>query len=170
MKARWYQRHARECAALLAALAAFCCAGCGGGGTASYGSTHGRNASIAQLRLGEAVDGVIDEIGQPRDVTKEGRSEELNYGEWQLRFTDGKLASKSIVRGPQGRLPDSPKVTTPRVLGLRLGMSIDAVERQLGRPQNLSETWEGNEERVSNLRYGEWQLTFVNGRLDQRER
>lgn len=121
----------------------------------------------AHVPLGTPVQAVLGELGRPSTRVREGRTEALNFAGWDLEFQDGRLARKSTARFPKGgALPKSN--FNEVVLGLSLGETIDEVRPQLGRPERIIETWEGHDEKVTVLGYGGWQITFVNGRLEER--
>jgi hypothetical protein len=56
------------------------------------------------------------------------------------------------------------------IAGLPTGIPKSRVEAQLGTAESIYEIWEGSDERVTVLRYGLWELTFVDGQLEQKAR
>jgi len=145
--------------------------GCGNGGSGSDASVRRSPVEVeglaARMQLGTSVQAVLGELGRPSTRVVEGRTEALNYGGWDLEFEDRRLARKSTSRNPRGGV--RPKSNFNKVvLGLTLGETIDEVRPKLGRPEGIIETWEGHDEKVTVLRYGGWQITFVNGRLEER--
>jgi hypothetical protein len=144
--------------------------GCGGGGESVRSIPPSAvRASFTQRGSGASAEEVLKLLGPPISRVSEGGREELNYGVGQVVINDGRLERKTIVRSPA---PESQRatVTTKEILGLSLGAPLRSVERQLGLPEASYETWEGQNERVAVLRYGEWQLTFVEDHLTQRSR
>jgi hypothetical protein len=119
------------------------------------------------MPLGTSVQAALRELGQPSDRAVEGRNEALYYGGWELEFEGGRLARKSTERFPKGGV--RPKSNFDKVvLGLTLGETIAEVRPKLGRPERIIETWEGHDEKITDLGYGGWRITFVNGRLEER--
>jgi hypothetical protein len=145
-------------------------AGCGGSSvtTAAGVGSGDLNARLVRLPLGASESEALANLGKPLDRVDEGPTEVLNYGLWQLTFEGGQLSSKSTVRVPTDGGRNNHRVDTAAVLGLHLGESSGAVWKKFGSPESLSVTWEGDDEKVTVLNYGPWQLTFVNGRLEQR--
>ncbi|HVS99843.1 MAG TPA: hypothetical protein VHE08_04940 [Solirubrobacterales bacterium] len=119
------------------------------------------------MPLGTSVQGALRELGRPSSEVVEGRNEALIYGGWHLEFEGGRLARKSIERFPKGGARPKSKFDKV-VLGLKLGEKIAEVRRKLGRPERIIETWEGHDEKVTELGYGGWRITFVNGVLEER--
>lgn len=118
----------------------------------------------ARMPLGTSLQGALRELGRPSNKVVEGRNEALIYGGWHLEFEGGRLARKSIERFPKGGV--RPKSDFDKVvLGLSLGETIADVRPKLGRPERIIETWEGHNEKVTELGYGGWRITFVNGVL-----
>lgn len=145
--------------------------GCGSGGSGSVASvrrSHGQAEELAaRMPLGTSVQAALRELGQPSDRAVEGRNEALYYGGWELEFEGGRLARKSTERFPKGGV--RPKSNFDKVvLGLTLGETIAEVRPKLGRPERIIETWEGHDEKITDLGYGGWRITFVNGRLEER--
>jgi hypothetical protein len=145
--------------------------GCGHGGSGSVASVKRPRGEVeelaARMPLGTSVQGALRELGRPGSRVVEGRNEALNYGGWDLEFEGGRLTRKSIERFPKGGV--RPKSNFDKVvLGLTLGETIAEVRPKLGRPERIIETWEGRDEKVTDLGYGGWRITFVNGRLEER--
>jgi hypothetical protein len=145
--------------------------GCGSGGSGSVVSVrrpHGEAEELAgRMQLGTSVQAALRELGRPSGRAVEGRDEALDYGIWDLEFEGGRLARKSTERFPKGGV--RPKSNFDKVvLGLTLGETVAEVRPKLGRPERIVETWEGHDERVTELGYGGWKISFVNGRLEQR--
>lgn len=145
--------------------------GCGNGGTGSVASVKRPRDEVeelaARMPLGTSVQGVLRGLGRPNNRVVEGRNEVLTYGSWALEFESGRLTRRSTERFPKGGV--RPKSNFERVvLGLTLGETITEVRSKLGRPERVVESWEGNDETVTDLGYGGWQITFVNGRLEER--
>lgn len=146
-------------------------AGCGSGGSGSVASVTRSHSEVEELAarvpLGTSVQEVLRKLGRPSSKNIEGRNEVLSYGGWQLEFEGGLLARKSIERFPKGggRAKDNfDKV----VLGLTLGETIAEVRPKLGRPERVLEIWEDRDEKITDLGYGRWWITFLNGRLEGR--
>jgi hypothetical protein len=145
--------------------------GCGNGGSGSVASvrrTHGEVEELAaRMPLGTSVQAALRELGRPSNRAVDGHTEALHYGRWNLEFEGGRLTRRSTSKFPRGGV--RPKSNFDKVvLGLTLGESIPEVRPKLGRPERIIETWEGHDEKVTVLGYGGWQITFVNGRLEQR--
>lgn len=148
-----------------------CGVGCGGRGESTR--TIPRNVALVnftRIGIGAPVDEVLNGLGPPISTTSEGNREELNYGPWQIVVNDGIVERKTIVRRPPPSNRRTGKVSAKEILGLARGLALRSVQRLFGAPEARYESWEGRNERVAVLRYGEWQLTFVDGRLTQRER
>lgn len=124
---------------------------------------------IAQLSQGLSEQTVIDRLGEPLAEFHHGSDTELSYGAWQLSFVNDELQRRSLVFAPQHgqRLKQTPKLERT-ILRLRLGSSIADVEAWLGIPQVVYVIYEDDPSPIKVLRYGPWQLTFVDGRLEQR--
>jgi hypothetical protein len=150
---------------------AMCAVGCGTGGSASNSLVSRTRVEAERLAkrmpLGTSVQAALDKLGRPNSRFHEGRTEALHYGRWNLEFDDGRLARKSTERIPLGGVRPRSHFDEV-VLGLTLGESIPEVRPKLGRPERIIETWEGQDEKVTVLGYGGWQITFVDDRLEER--
>jgi hypothetical protein len=167
------RRRAAKAAALVTAagVIAFCGAGCGGSvkGTAPIPPSELR-AEFAQVKIGAPGNEVQELLGMPIGRTSEGGIEEWNYGAWQIVLNNGRVERKVSVRRPGPVSSREGRVSATDVLALPLGITVHAAERHLGKPEASYVTWEGQDEKVTVLRYGEWQLTFVDAHLTQRNR
>jgi hypothetical protein len=151
------------------ALLALTVSGCGGSGGEAVKSPEAVNRQILHLEQGVSVDEVKAQIGEPDVESTVGSNDELRYGIWQLAFTDGRLNTRSKVIAPK----QSPSVSEPGALsktvrGLHLGAKLGNVEAILGIPEVVYVVYEGRAEPVRVLRYGSWELTFVDGALTLR--
>jgi hypothetical protein len=111
---------------------------------------------------------VIADLGEPFDRFPNGQNEGLNYRYWQLEFVRDHLVTRTRanIRHPPGKRLHGKKLTAA-VLGFPIGAKIGRVRAKLGMPEMISESLEGQNERNILLIYGPWQLTFVNGHLEQ---
>lgn len=123
------------------------------------------------MNLGATINETIARLGEPVSRSGEAGGEELNYGFWQLEFNRGRLVRKVRVRVPaRGGKPPVTHDTSAEIQKLVPGVKISAVRQSLGRPEEVYESWEGDDEEEVVLRYGEWELTFVGGVLVQSSR
>lgn len=161
-------RPVRVTAALLSIV--LCIVGAGGcGGTdETVLSPKELLGDIALLKLGVPESQVVDAVGDPISRSATGSIDEWNYGSWQLTFRDGRLIRKARVRMPPKHGP--PATNASGIADLQAGITIGQTETDLGTPEAIYEIWEGREEQVTVLRYGAWQLTFVDGQLSQKAR
>ncbi len=57
------------------------------------------NRKMAKVPIGASIESARKRLGQPDSYesteTGAGKEETLNYGQWRLEFSDGKLESKS---------------------------------------------------------------------------
>jgi hypothetical protein len=152
-------------------LAASCLMGCGSkvGPTVSREGSPNRQAG--SMSLGATINETIARLGEPVSRSGEAGGEELNYGFWQLEFKSGQLVRKVRVRVPTpgGKSPVAHNAST-EIQKLVPGVKNSAVRQSLGRPEEVYESWEGDGEEEVVLRYGEWELAFVDGVLVQRSR
>jgi hypothetical protein len=124
---------------------------------------------ILQLEQGASSDSVKVQLGEPEAETSEGDTDGLSYGLWQLTFVDDRLTTRSKVIVPQGghQVGGGPALSK-KILGLQLGTKLGAVQATLGTPEMVYVIYEGEPQPVKILRYGAWELTFIDGRLSQR--
>jgi hypothetical protein len=146
-----------------------CLAGCGASQqeTSPTGKFLGRQ--IIQLEQGASVDSVREQLGEPEADTRSGASEALSYGIWQLTFEHGRLLERSKVIVPRhGSSVTEGGNITKKILMLPLGTKRAVAEATLGTPEVVYVIYEQQARPTKILRYGPWELTFVQGALTQR--
>lgn len=151
------------------ALFALAASGCGGSGEEPAKAPEAVNRQILQLEQGVSVDEVKDQLGEPNVEGSAGSNDELSYGIWQLAFVDDGLITRSKVIVPKQNQPArEPGSLSRTVRGLHLGTKLRNVEAILGVPESVYVIYEGRVRPVRVLRYGSWELTFVDGTLANR--
>jgi len=124
---------------------------------------------VIQLEQGASVDSVKEQLGEPKASTSSGATEALSYGNWQLTFEDGHLIERSKVVVPRhgSSVPQGGNMTK-KILKLPLGTKRALAEATLGTPEVVYVIYEKQARPTKILRYGSWELTFVQGALTQR--
>lgn len=164
---RWVHRYALI---VIGCLMAPVLAGCGG----SNGSTP-QGASLTRrvlaLKPTSSIEDVRSRIGAPLSEASKGEEVTLNYGTWQLIFVEGRLTKRARVVVPRGahRTANSSALNR-KIMALSLGESVNQIEVMLGTPEVIYVIYEGTSAPIRVLRYSSWELTVVNGKLEQRAR
>lgn len=122
---------------------------------------------VLGFQNGMSVGMVRSELGGETRGIVGGSSVTLLYGPWSLIFTKNGLTTRS--RQFKRLRNVNEKDFDERIVGLELGMPVQAVRSVLGQPNVLSVQATGFGPEMS-LTYGEWRLIFVGRRLDSRNR
>lgn len=155
------------CLLILAGI--FLTAGCGQAQPEEALEGRSLNHAVLQLDQGASIESVENQLGQPRRVDAEGDRTSLSYGIWQLSFVDEHLTMRSKVVNPKGSRPiKGSRDLNQLVRRLRLGMNVGVVMKHLGIPETLYIIYGVEPAPVEVLRYGTWELTFVDRKLTQR--
>jgi hypothetical protein len=126
---------------------------------------------ILELEQGASVDSVKERLGDPLEDTSTSTSEALSYGIWQLTFVNGHLTTRSkVIVQKDGRSNIVGRNLTKTILGLPLGTDIATAKAKLGTPEVVYVIYEDRSSPTKVLRYGSWELTFIDDALTQRAR
>lgn len=143
--------------------------GCGAAPKGEDLSGHALSQQLKSIPLHATVEEIEKKLGSPSSRSDNSEESVLHYGLWRLMFLDGVLQERSrevwIGENANGSAD-----LDQSVLDLRRGMSRRQVEVRLGRPTNLELVFINHLDRPDRvvLHYANWQLVFINGRLDVR--
>jgi hypothetical protein len=151
-------------------VTALTAAGCDDAQHAKY---HGEalTQAVRELEQGASIEAVKSQLGDAVSEAKHDSETVLNYGTWQLSFVNDHLITRSRVAIPeQAQSIHGGRRLERKVLSLAHGISIDRARSVLGVPEEIYEIYEDSSHPTEILRYGSWELSFVNGKLSQRSK
>lgn len=133
---------------------------------------------IAELEPGTSSEAIKARLGEPFDENTaefEPGLTMLFYGRWRLDFEDGKLSRRIKYLATETAIDDQvvdrqTRAVNRAILATQPGSTVIAEARsKFGRPDTY-EIVANTPETVVVLSYGEWELTFVDGTLEHRQK
>jgi hypothetical protein len=151
-------------------VVALAAAGCGDTQHTKY---HGEalTQAVRKLEQGASIEAVTSQLGDAISEAKRDSETMLNYGMWQLSFVNDHLTTRSRVAIPEQAQPiQESRRLERKILSLARGISIGRARSMLAVPEEIYEIYEDSPRPTEILRYGSWELSFVNGKLSQRSK
>lgn len=172
-------RHAAVLVLIVISMGVSGCSNERGNGTDSWPPPNSKalDREVVALKPGMSLESVQARLGEPQSDRKFGGEpgvQMLFYDRWQLLFEDGHLARriKYVFERPfpdPSTVDQKEKAFDRRVLDLKRGASISAIRSKFG-PPDTYEIIRTVPRREEILAYELWELTFVDGALNHRQK
>jgi hypothetical protein len=124
---------------------------------------------IVGLQQGMSLVSVRSQLGEPLSESNASGEAALQYKGWLLLFHNNNLERRIRQHWPHHPITRSLKgMLDAKVLALHRGVSVRSVRADLGAPDSYEEVFEATRRPELILRYGPWEVAFVDGKLNRR--